>query len=336
MGFKPIQEGSAISAKFHAVHVLAIQGITVADGSLARVRSTVQDVPFSLAIGSSLNKTARELLDDDYTEDETAWAKEHSCSPPYALVRFGPTATHTCSAGYAQERNSSLFTYDAFSGAKEELRAAADKVLPSVITALACTLSSREHQVRLTKVDSVAFGITDAGVVVHDLRITMNATGTVAKRIATDVLTEKIGRATVVASSINPKVSRFYHLALEEKDPLKRFLYFFLAVEVETHATFARIDHPSAFAALVAGDDRTRDVVLPFLEEQREHWKTLRERFAWCVVASWTHLTRSDVEDFLRLKRVRDDIAHGVIATPNAADVHAVERLATLLHESAL
>lgn len=336
MGFKPIPKGAAISARFHAVHVLAIEGITADPDTSAQVRAEVHGVSFQLAVGASLNATARHLLDDDYAEDEAAWTKEHSCSPPYALVHLGPTAAFTCTSGHAQEREGAILTYDAFSPAKEELRAAAETVLPSVITALACTLSSPQHRVRLTKVDSVVFGRTDAGATVQDIRVTMSATATVAKRVDSHSLSEGVARATVLAASLNPKVARFYHLGLEEKDPLKRFLYFFLAVEVETHAAFATIDHHSALASLVIADERTRGVALPFFDEQREHWKTLRERFAWCVVCRWTHLSRSDVEDFLRLKRVRDDIAHGVIATPAGRDVDAVARLATLLHRDAV
>jgi len=332
MGFKPIQDGSTISARFHALHVLTIQGITVEEGALAPVRTSVQGVSFALTVGSNVNALSKELLNDDYVEDETAWAKEHSCSPPYALLHFGPTETHTCTSGHAQEREGDLLTYDAFSLAKEELRLAGDRVLPSIITALTTTLSSREHQVRITKADSLVFGISDRGQVVRDLRLTLSATATVATRVRGDALIEKIDRATRLASSIDPKVSRFYHLALEEKDLLKRFLYFFLSVEVQTHASFSRIDHPSALSSLIASDDRTRDVVVPFLEDQREHWKALRERFVWCVACVWKHLSRQDVEEFARLKRIRDDIAHGVVATPSAADVQSVERLAALLH----
>jgi hypothetical protein len=36
-----------------------------------------------------------------------------------------------------------------------------------------------------------------------------------------------VDRAEALAASINPRVAKFFHLAIEEGDLLKRFLYFF-------------------------------------------------------------------------------------------------------------
>jgi hypothetical protein len=330
-GFRPFHEERAITASFHSIHVFGIHGVAFDDPMVPRITATLKGVSFSFSVGTSLNAIARELIDDDFTDDEGAWARKHSCSPPYALVHFGPTSPYTCSTGYAQDHDGGLITYDAFPFAKDELRSAADKVLPSLVTAVSSVLSSRDYLVRLTRVYTATVGVTDAGISVRDIRLTMSATATVAKRVATDVLTEQLARATIAASLLNPKVARFFHLALEERDPLKRFLYFFLTIEVHTHATFALIDHSSALAMLVSTDERTAGVVLPFLAEQREYWRTLRGRFAWCVACKWTHLSQLDVETFGHLKSIRDQISHGVIASPSASDVTAVERLATLI-----
>jgi hypothetical protein len=335
MGFKPIPDGTAIRARFHAVHVLTIQGVTLDASTIAKVQGTVQGTSYSLAVGSNLNAIARLLLDEDYVDDEAAWAETHACAPPYALLHLGPTGLHHCQSGHAQEHEGAILTYDAFSSAKQELRDAADRVLPSVITGLASALWSPQHPVRVVTAAATVFGRTDTGSTLHDIRLTLSATLAVASRLESQTLTDRVSRATDLASAINPKVARFYRLGVEEKDPLKQFLYFFLAIEVTTHATFASIDHSSAFGSLVVADERTRDLVLPFLEEQRLQWKTLRQRFVWCVACRWTHLSRADVDEFLRLKGVRDAIAHGVIASPSGPDVLAVARLATLLQQTA-
>jgi hypothetical protein len=46
----------------------------------------------------------------------------------------------------------------------------------------------------------------------------------------------------------------------------------------------------------------------------------------------WTHLADADVDEFKRLKDVRDGIAHGRIASPEHADVVGVVRLVQKLH----
>lgn len=334
MGFKALLEGATITARFHALHVLAIRGITLDSATSAHAEGVAHGVPYSIAIGPSVNLTTRQLMDEDFTDDEPTWTKEHSCSPPYAVIHFGPTEPHTCATGYAQERDEAILTYDAFAVAREELRAAAEKALPSLTAALACTYSSSGHEIQVSNVDSAVFGLTETGKSIHDVCLRMSATAFASTRLDPKALANGVAQTTVLAASMNSKVARFYSLALEERDLLKRFLYFFLSIEVQTHAAFAAIDHPGAFESLVIADDRTRDVVLPFLNEQRAQWRTLKERFVWCVVCRWTHLSRKDVEDFIRLKRVRDSIAHGELASPSSVDVVSVARLATLLHHS--
>jgi hypothetical protein len=55
------------------------------------------------------------------------------------------------------------------------------------------------------------------------------------------------------------------------------------------------------------------------------------ERFIWCALTVWTHLTDSDVESFSKVKTVRDQIAHGEIAAPPADAVQLVEHIASKL-----
>jgi len=334
MGFKALPEGASITARFHALHVLAIRGITLDSATSAHAQGVAHGVRYSVAIGPSVNVSTRQLVDVDYTDDEQNWTKEHLCSPPYAVVHFGPTDPHTCASGYVQEREDAILTYDAFKSAKEELHSAAEMALPSLTAALACSYSSPSRQILVSRVDSSMFGLTETGRTIHDICLLVSATGTVNKRLDHNALNDGAARATAMAASMNIKVARFFDLGLEEKDLLKRFLYFFLSIEVQTHAAFATIDHPSAFASVVTADDRTRDVVLPFLNQQRMQWRTLKERFVWCVVCRWTHLSRAEIDEFIRLKRLRDSIAHGELTSPNQADVESVARLATLLHQS--
>ena len=137
-----------------------------------------------------------------------------------------------------------------------------------------------------------------------------------------------LDRATSLATRMSPKVSRFYSLALNESDPLKRFLYLFLTIERQTHATFKTIDHGLRMTELTQVPQRVNSVGTSFFEAQSEKWKSLQERFIWCALTVWTHLTDIDVESFTKVKKVRDQIAHGEIAAPPPEAVQLVERVA--------
>ena len=334
MGFREISEGAPIEAKFQSIHVFSVQGIVVDDGTVEVLHPLINDVRCSLVLGNSPNELSRALAGDDFAEDEAAWSKQHGAQPPYLMVLLGPTAVHTCSVGHVKEHESGLLTYDAFPLAKSELRAAADAALPSLVTAVACTLSKPDHPVKVKKIDHTVFGLTTSGVTLHDLRFEMKGSLFVSRRLAPGALASELGRSASLAAALDPRVSRFYYLALEETDALKRFLYFFLSIEVETHAVFSKLDHAAHLSAMLVADAPQRSTSLSFLAGQRERWTSLKDRFLWCAICRWTHLSESDVREFGWLKRVRDNIAHGSLTTPPGDAVASVERLASQLQSA--
>lgn len=331
MGFRRIAEGELIVAAFHSLHVYEAQGFTVDQATALSARGAVSGTVYTVAVGSSVNELSRALVADDFAADDVAWAKEHRCTPPYVLVHFGPTAQHSCVSGHIKEEGSSLTTFDSFAAAKVELRSIESRVLPSLVTALTCAFSSLENHVRFRAVSREVFGLTPDGVVLHDVRLEAKASAYVSKKLPTDSLHASVNRTTLLAAAINPKVSRFFHLALEEDDPLKRFLYFFLSIEIETHAVFFSIDHSAHIARLLNSQERVRTASTSFFEGQRERWTTLKDRFIWCALCVWTHVSDSDIDEFKRLKNIRDDIAHGSIAELPAESVRAAEKLAAKL-----
>jgi hypothetical protein len=61
----------------------------------------------------------------------------------------------------------------------------------------------------------------------------------------------------------------------------------------------------------------------------------LRDRFIWCSIHHRRHIDDTDVDQFIALKKTRDDIAHGHITTPSPESLIAVERLAIKLQADA-
>lgn len=333
MGFRRIAEGEHIVASFYSVYVYEVQGFTVDDNPILQFRGQVSGTGYEIALGTSMNKLTQALAlsDDQFTDDEQAWATANKCTPPYILIQIGPSTQLTCASGHIKEEGSKLVTYDCFSSARDELRATEAKVLPSLVSALTCRFSSIDHPVHFRRVDKVLFGITTTNRILHDTRFEVKASLSVSKRLPTDEVQAGIESTAALAERLNPKVARFFQLALEENDPLKRFLYFFLSIEIETHATFASIDHSIHLAVMLKSQSRIHKTQTRFFEAQREKWTALKDRFVWCALCVWTHLSDSDIKEFASLKKIRDDIAHGSIAVPPAESVAAAQRLATRL-----
>lgn len=331
MGFQPISAREPIEASFHSLHAYAVKGLTIQDGTLLTARDTVSGAPFALAVGSSVNALCRSLLNDDLADDEAEWAKEHGVGPPYAIVHIGPTARHLARSGHVKAEDSGLTTYDAFSVAKDELASLEAQVLPSVITALHCAFSSDDHRVQFKQVVREVFGFTPTSSLVHDIRLHANATVEVSRSVADAALRDTVARAANLAANVNPKMSRFFRLAIEEQDRLKRFLYFFLSVEIETHQTFLSLDRTAQVARVFNSEDRVRLSSSAFFEAQHERWTALADRFVWCAICAWPQINDADVTEFKRLKKIRNDIAHGSLAEPSAESVTAVQRLAMKL-----
>ena len=187
---------------------------------------------YYVAVGSSVNSVCRALVQDDFTESEQKWQEEHKCSPPYIVVHFGPTEKHKFSGTHCKFDDEAIHTYDGFPLARQELQCWADEVLPSLLAGLVSSFSLYETPVKFLPIERAFFGITDEGQTVKDTRLRFSATGYVSSRLMASQAAERLNSALGIANGMKKKVARFIHLALNEDDPLKRFLYFFLAIEI--------------------------------------------------------------------------------------------------------
>ena len=331
MGLRPLSTGHTLAAVFHSLHVYEVRGFILEEPSLEPISGTIEGLTYTLSVGSSVNAVCRRLVQDDYADSEEEWQKEHKCTPPYLIIHLGPTIKYETMGTHVKEEGRTITTYDSFSAARTDLKTVGNKVLPPLLSALACSFSSNDKPVRFLLVDRTVFGITPDSRTVLDFRLLVSASGYASSKLEPAQIEGRIATGINIASTMNPKVARFFQLALDEEEPLKKFLYFFLAIEIETHATFAKIDHAANLSVLIAASDRVAISTQDFFDDQRQRWTNLRDRFMWCVICVWTHLCDADVEEFKRLKKIRDDIAHGSIATPPHSALAGVEMLAAKL-----
>jgi hypothetical protein len=328
LGFERHPSRQALQACFQAIHVFAVDGI-VADSCVPHAEQfSVDQVTASVAIADSVNAANQLLVGDDYVDDDVKWMEEKGARPPFVLVFLGPTRSFESPHPFCKELDGKLATFDAFREAKQELELFAEKLLPSIVSSLICTLSTPTQIVRLKKIDHVVFGETPDGQLLHDLRIGGNVSISTARRLLDDEAQRILERASTLAQPMSRKAARLMWLASSESDLLKRFLYNFLVIEILTHETFKRIDFEQQLTTVMAPELPTGHLLRGLLLEQREHWKSLRVRFVWCLAAQWHHLSEDALEKFLVLKRLRDRIAHGDLSAPVAAEVEMAEQLA--------
>jgi hypothetical protein len=331
MGFRPRSAEDTISARFHSLNLYELRGHVFPNEPICVRSGTVGETTFKFAIGYVANQLCQALVKDDLFPDEAAWKHEHKSEPPYVLVHLGPTAEHTRTPEWLQEEGAEIVTYNSFASAKEELVQIESNVLSSLIASLFCEFSSEHQNAGFKFVLREVFGETAGGVTVRDIRFQLNANLSASMHQPTAFVEQAADRAARLAGRIHPKVSRFLHLAHQETDLLKQFLYFFLSIEIETHASFSSIDHSASIFQLLKTEARVQNTSVDLFEAQHKRLTTLFDRFSWCAMCIWTHITDDDVIEFKRLKKIRDEIAHGSISTPAQEAVLAAEKLALKL-----
>jgi hypothetical protein len=335
MGFRRLRPGEEIRARFSQFHVVSLIGIHLEPGALVDQVFEFGASRARVAISKTVNGACRHMAADDYTDDEAEWSRKHSCQGPYMLVLFGPTDERACSAGYVKDDgDGTVTTYNCFSSAREELSALADGALGSVLAAATAMLLSVAETVSIKQVDRLFVGVTPQGRVLHDMRVTASAHGHATQSVESEVVQRQLSFAASLAGRLDPKVARFFRLGASESDQLRKFLYFFLAIEVETHAAFKRVDYKHFLRSVPRPHPRAPRAASVFLKEPPEEVKSLKGRFVCCVLGPWIELDDKHVDEFVRLKTIRDEIAHGVLFDPPAGAARAAELLALIVLRS--
>lgn len=333
MGFDRIPVDGPLTAEFHALHVFSVRGFTCDDMALVTKLGSTAGTSYAIGCGASLNAVCEDLLGHQFARDEAEWANSYRAKSPYLVVHIGPTSAHTVSDGFVKtSEGDDLISYDAFGPARNELSNLEELILPAVETALGLAFAATSAPAIVVPVDVARFGLTPGNIVVHDFRLSVSATAYVSRRLGSAQIDVALETVTKLGDSVNKRFATFFQLGRRDDDELKRFLYFFLALEVETHRVFGSMSKSEHLQNAALFDGRVGAAAAELLEKKQENWVNLADRFVWCVASVWTHLTIDDVYEFKRLKKIRDDIAHGNIAKPPTGGAEAAEALAIKVH----
>ena len=331
MGFREFVDSGEIAASFMSVTVYEARGIKLPDDFSEARQARVAGADYRVALSTSVNAGCQCLIGDDFVESESDWLQTTKPVGPFILIAVGPTDFFKCEAGRMMRTpDGSIATYDSFRGLKEALKSLEDRVLPPVVAALTLTLNGPERYVALRKLSRQSAGRTSEGTTVHDIRIEMRGELIVSRGFddvrARDALNCSVERAP----RLDPRAAKYFALGASEEDQLKRFLFFFLALEVETHAVFGRINHISVLHDKVLRDkgDAPRSSTVDLIARDIRKLENLFDRFAWCAACSWPSLSDDDIRLFKELKSARDAIAHGRSTEPPAGFALQAELLA--------
>lgn len=329
MGFTELVAAGSIEASFTSVTAYEARGITVAESITEAVRGHAAGAEYRVAISQSVNSACQALVGDDFSESEEVWRKEFKSNGPFALIAVGPTEFFSCVAGRSlRAPDGSLVTYDCFPQAREALRSIERRVLPPVLSALTCAFNQPDRYFALKKLDRGSAGRTQELATVQDIRMEFRAEGYVSRPAGRTELSESLRAVGQRASRLNQKAAGFFALGVGEDDLLKKFLYFFLCLEIETHAVFRRVNHRDRVESAVVQGLGVRPALAALLERQVSSLSNLLDRFVWCASSRWTALTDQDVTTFKELKEARDAIAHGRASEPPPGYARSAELLA--------
>lgn len=331
MGFRELIDKGDLKASFMSVTVYEARGVGVPEAFVHAREARVAGATYRVAVAKDLNVACRALIGDEFAESEDEWRKEVKSNGPFVLVAVGPTDFIDCEAGRMMlQPNGDLITYDSFGGLRDVLKALEQRVLPLVVASLTLSLSEPDRQVSLRKLTRTSAGRTPEGKTVHDVRLDFRAELIVSRNFGEAKVTAMLDAAVNRAPKLNQRAARYFGLGTAEDDQLKKFLYFFLSLEVETHAVFGRIDHVTEVRALLSEGSVPQPLpnVLALFARDVAGWENLFDRFAWCASCVWTHIAEDDISLFKRLKSARDSIAHGRTAEPPTGFAYQAEQLA--------
>ncbi len=331
MGFRDLIDRGSLTASFMSVTVYEIRGITLPENFAYARESRVAGASYRIAVSNNVNVGSQCLIGDDFVESESEWLKEVKAAGPFVLIAVGPTDFIECEAGRMMRMpDNSITTYDSFPSLRETLKSLEDRVLPSLVATLTLALNEPDRYVALRKLARASAGRTPDGTTIHDIRLDVRAELTVSRPLGDARALEVIDASIKRAPKLHQRAAKYFALGTAEDDQLNKFLYFFLSLEVETHAVFGRIDHAKSLRTQVLRDGTNirRPSAADLITRDVTKWDNLFDRFVWCAICAWPSLTDEDIKLFKGLKTARDAIAHGRESEPPAGFARKAELLA--------
>lgn len=190
----------------------------------------------------SVNSAAQMAVGHNFTENEAEWQSEKKCTPPYLVIHFGPTREYTATPRHMKKSQENIVTYNAFAREKKSLHSGTESTLHSLVSSTLCSIHNNPYHCEIHKVDSCTFGITDDNMILSDVSISANMLGYQSHEISPTTSKQLLDNAMCIHKETDSSCLNFIYMAEQETDNIKKFLYFWLAIEIYTNSTFKRVD----------------------------------------------------------------------------------------------
>lgn len=331
MGFRDLIQKGELSVEFMSLTVYEARGIELPDGFVEVRKSKVAGVEYQVALSKAVNLGCLSLVGTEMTESEPEWLENFKTRGPFVLVVIRLAELVECEAGRMQRMpDGNIHTYDSFPLVREELRKLEERVLPPVISALTLALNDSEIFVTLRKLTRETLGWTLDGVMINDVRYEMSASAFQIRPLLAQQAINVLDASVKGVTKLHERAAKFFALGTAENDQLKRFLYFFLSLEVETHASFKRIEHADKLLSQLIhdGENTNHPHAVELISRDISKWNNLADKFIWCSTCAWKSISNEDIDLFKKLKKARDDIAHGNESEPPLGYAYKAELLA--------
>ncbi|MBI3547295.1 MAG: hypothetical protein HY081_12005 [Gammaproteobacteria bacterium] len=339
MGFELIPHNVHIEAYFKSINVYEIRGITFDNNSHfvpGELKSVAKNVSFS--IGDGVNAVCEALIGDKFSEDEEKWRLETKSTPPYLIVLTSLTEFAICRHGYWKHENNEIITHNCFTEAKKSLQKLEHTKTSALVTSLSAAFSSVDRPVFFLPLSREVFAETNHGKRLRDFRFSFSAEGYVSSSVTSETVSIKFESALKIFEKLHPKVGYFFDQAIREKDNLKRFIYYFLVIEIYTHSIFNKMEDSFKVSDMRNLPDRIEKSVTELLISQllvdQVESKNLLQRFIWCAIIRWNEIDDSDIDVFKLLKNTRNSIYHGEEVIETSLPIHQAQSLALKLLRS--
>lgn len=312
MGYRKFPEGDILNINFGIIKVYSIRGVAFNKDTIERVTEVISLFDrCSVLISESVNEGCLNLTGNTFFDDEAKWQKDKKTSPPYLLIYFKESVLRQLNGGYRQEKDECIFTYDAFPEGKKEIIEWEEERLPGIITSLTVNLSTLDRQVKLVPLESSVFGVTQNGVTVFDLKMTVSGSGYASSPRNTNDFNDQLNSSKGLLPILTRDVCRNFYFALNESDRMKQFLGYFQFIERFTHSTFKNLEFEKDAKGIFELPARLDVQGYKFFEQVFTDAKTISQRFHWCVILEWQNLVDDDIKCFLEIKKIRDRLSHG-------------------------
>jgi len=297
MGFKKYTQSDILNVNFTSVSIYSIPGFRLQDKEQTSI--VEYDKYTKAIIGNSLNDISRQLLNDDFVENEEKYIQDKKMEAPFFFIVYSLPQLYTMNGGYRKIEDKCIYTYDGFPPVRKAIQEWESKDLPTIVTALSAQFSSFTNKIEIIPSDNKFFGKTDQGIDLIDYKLTISANPSVSNPIDIDKLNFLLNNSKSIYSQLDKKSSRSFYSAINEKDKLKQFLYFFFFIERYTHKQYKQIDFN------LSCDELSKIKLESFSEA-----KNLTERFNCCAYLIW-ELEESDNNNFRKLIKIRNRLSHG-------------------------